>query len=655
MVPRPARSVVFDPPARRSGWTDVSGARGPCLLERAVAMSAQQLRVESLSLTPKQSPNWARRARGSHPRKKDLRLSDSSDDDIFPGTQRRGKAADETANAGTQDATASSLQGHGAGAGAHDKVAGDVLNKIVDADGKKQEQSPEIGLKKAAEGTNEHEALIAAASASLAVDPPGKVDDFRRVASVEPVESPWEAPIVIHTKRCLRPVTPESSPKLMAADPPAEVDDFGRVASVEPVESPWGAPIVIHTKRCLRPVTPESSPQNGPAVPSEDCDFGRVASFETAESPWEAPIVIHDKRCVRPLTPEPCNMSSDDEGLAPEIFALMGEKQSVTPEPSGDTGDFESGEKSKSRYADTQQEIISAGKDLDNSSNASENSTADATNLIGRSKKHRSIPAYRTRVTREVLQLLEDPDVEDKPIPRSLDARGINPRVERAMNTSDSDDELYNRDSVLNRRAKAASRAGRAAASASASTKKIECGFDDVTASLVRSEPKSVANAIQSHRSAVWSDDDDEDVVVKTLSASEVKQSISTDQEKARQDEEKERAMEAFRTTRRLFVMERKAMHIAQGSDSDDDEPSRSRSKLLQPHVMQREIDKRLRGKGTWSRSNILPSVPPGTLEASEQECVVLEDEEIPSPPREPPPTTFLTPLRSKRPIPGRR
>ena len=112
--------------------------------------------------------------------------------------------------------------------------------------------------------------------------------------------------------------------------------------------------------------------------------------------------------------------------------------------------------------------------------------------------------------------------------------------------------------------------------------------------------------------------------------------------------------MEALLSAKKLVRLGRKAMHLAQASDSDDEDVTSRMAPTPKRHVIQREID--LRMSGTKARpvpASSISSIPVSVLDAAEREWVLVEEEEKPD--SRPPPTSFGTPLRNKKLIPGRR
>ena len=98
--------------------------------------------------------------------------------------------------------------------------------------------------------------------------------------------------------------------------------------------------------------------------------------------------------------------------------------------------------------------------------------------------------------------------------------------------------------------------------------------------------------------------------------------------------------------TGRLVLMERKAMLLSNASFSDDDEQQ------PEPRIIEREINRRL-------SSNKSPRAPSlSVTESAEKESAIIEggveeDEHMRLSDSQLCPSSFLTPLRTKRPIPG--
>ena len=665
------------------------------------------LKRESLSLTSKRSPNWANRSRDLQARKKDLRISDSSDDgEEFPSRKpytpiitKRSPVQANPGNSkqltGPQTSSKSSFQTSSQRSLPpvwmdQDEVS--AWHAAMELHAQNDDILPSDLIRQQSDPWEEP-TVIHTKRCLRPVTPEGAYvasGEISRSSSVEPFENPWEAPVVIHARRCIRPVTPEMSPEFGPANPPGEgglaLNDFMRLASVESVEpdaSPWSAPIVMHAKRCLKPVTPEL----GPAAPPNGAGLDlmpMVNGPESIESPWEAPVVIHAKRTIRPVTPEGSDVGSEESwpepdgssknssegggGLQREVIRVTTEPISGTSELHGklETAVADAVAKSMSwlaitgagapeakpeikhkSYHDTQKQVWNL---VDNDSSPKKIDVAITVATGGRgspspnSKKQRNIPSHRgkARVAREVSLLLDNSDGEDERKPQSLEARSITPRVERVLKGGDDsdDDKMRMRRKVLAN----SSRASRASLSATAGGESVQ-SLEDI--GMVKSDnfktgrvEKRVSRVMNPLRAAVWSDDDEDSPAHKFVSPEKI----------INPNDEREEAMQAFRSARKIAVMERKAMHIAQGSDSDDDVPSMPAAAKPVRHVIEREVDQRLSRK---ARPSPAPSVSLSALDAAEQEWILVQEEEIKP---EPLPTSFLTPLRnSRRPIPVRR
>lgn len=223
-----------------------------------------------------------------------------------------------------------------------------------------------------------------------------------------------------------------------------------------------------------------------------------------------------------------------------------------------------------------------------------------------------------------------------------LDVRGINPRVERAMRGGDSDD-----DKIARRggKRKVASRKGRASDASMVSEKyqsmvDLQASNGEHTSNGSRVVELRVSRLLLT--TTVGSDDDGESAPSLTAVSPVKRGAISP-------SEEQERLMQAFRSARKIAVMERKAMQLAKCSDSDDDihltQPRVARS---QRHAIEREVEDRMPGNGKMK----LPasSITASELDVAEEDWVLVEQEDRP-----PPRTSLLTPLRGNRPIPSRR
>jgi len=535
------------------------------------AVTPRHLRRESLSLTAKKSTNWAARSRDLQSRKKELRLSDSSDDDLEVPRAMRHQTPP-------------------------------ALRTMPHSEGRPVQVETDMGE-------------LAAWNAIMSLREDGdeiRPEDLCR----RPEESiadmnPWEAPSVIHNKRCLRPVTPEHSAGTPDEAEPASIDDDDG-----PEQSPWEEPVVIHAKRCVRPITPEIGLANT-AVNGDE--FGRVRSAEPMDSPWSAPVVIHAKRCVRPVTPE----------LGP-ADVLANEHEVM--EPLGDAGELQG---VQWLVATGQENPVSSGI-AEKLLSVVETGNAQTPSLGG----NRNIPSHRgrPRVAREVRMLLENTDSDEEPVPISLSVRGVNPVVERVMKGEDSDDDLIGR----------RGRTGRAASAHR--TPVVGTAVPDQEIAYSQVSNKGAINNLHVVelrmsklllRSTVGSDDED-------LPPSSPKQVSPA----ASKSEERERAMQAFRSARKIAVMEQKAMQLANCSDSDDDTHHLPKDVgQLQRHAIEREVDGRMSGKR--KQKSPAASVTGSVLDEAEQEWVLVLEEEKAEP--RPPPTSFLTPLRGKRPVPSRR
>ena len=135
----------------------------------------------------------------------------------------------------------------------------------------------------------------------LLMPSPLDVDQALKARPVHSLACREHAAVIIHNKRCLRPITAgNDDPELMAEVDPSSINgDDG------PSQSPREEPVVIiHAKRCVRPIAPE-------LAPADDSALDDLTDFE---SPWSAPLVIHAKRCMRPVTPElgPTDVLTDE-------------------------------------------------------------------------------------------------------------------------------------------------------------------------------------------------------------------------------------------------------------------------------------------------------------------------------------------------------
>lgn len=676
---------------------------------------ARQLQRESLSLTSKRSSNWANRSRDVQSRKKDLRISDSSDDDEdFPG--RKPYTPTITKRSPVPAASGSSTKLGASQTNSHRSVVTVSQSSFqhllppawMDQDElaawhaamalrSQDDQILPADLNRKLTDPWEKPTVIHTKRCLRPVTPEGEYsksrESSRPSSSAEPFDNPWEAPVVIHARRCVRPVTPEMSPELGPANPPGESgrahSDFVRLASVESVEpdaSPWSAPRVMHAKRCLKPVTAEFGPAALPSGAGVEL-MPMMDGLENDDSPWEAPVVIHAKRTIRPVTPEGSDVASeetswpDETGSSQESFfegggglekdvarvfskplrgtdELHGQLQTAVADAVAKSISWlaltagapeEKREIKQKTYHDTQKQVWNL---VDNDSSpkkidiASTVATGGQGSLSPNSKRQRNIPAHRgkARVAREVSLLLDQSDGEEEPTPQSLEVRSITPRVDRVFQGGDDsdDDNLRMRRKVLAN----SNRVSRASLSATAGGESVQSLEDkDIAKSnnfKTGRVEKRVSKVMNPLRDAVWSDDDDDFPARKSVSP---EKSIN-------QDDEREEVMQAFRSARKIAVMERKAMHIAQGSDSDEDMPRMPAAAKPLRHVIEREVDQRLSRK---ARSSPAPSVSLSTLDAAEQEWILVQEEESKPQPL-PSPASFLTPLRnSGRPNPARR
>ena len=689
------------------------------------------LKRESLSLTAQKSPNWASRSRDLQSRKKELRISDSSDDELdLPrrmrvAAQRSSPSQKSVPAKKTMSPMAGQPPKRDSGAGSPELV--DEFCRAQSIDGF-WEQPVVVHEKRGLRPVTPEllyrgDAQEWHASMALAlVDDTIRAEDLTREQyatpwevptviyskrclrpltpessqagipseAAEPApsdkENPWNAPVVIHAKRCIRPVTPKCSPYLADASEKSITD---LTSSDHPYSiSPWEAPVVIHAKRCIQPVTPEAGfPQDTPAL-------GPAAyPGQPYESAWESVLVIHAKRCIRPVTPEemPVHCGGEDETkytsevMLPESLSQLCENPwnlplvisskrcirlpektlvqseradkdqqvsdvislhsnhsqrgpaSASPEQAQGPGanafakgisllslDRGTPEAHYKTFSDSLEQVRDLMESCAEMSLTQMDVTGASTQAVRGSpspERKRSIPAHRgqARVAREVSMLLENSDGDDEATPNSFDACGVMPRVHRVMNCADSDDDDKGRGKVVSsRKASAASRASRSAA-ASAAVTVHQCD-EDATASKrdTSSTPvveKRMARVMKPLRAAVWSDDD-EDPVASPAAAS-LKKVLSP-------DEEREKAMDAFRSARKIATMERRAMQLANGSDSDDDVRQSPATMKPQRFGIEREIHLRTTGK---PRPSLAPSVVSSSLDLAEQEYVFVEEE----------------------------
>ena len=692
------------------------------------------LRRESLSLTAQKSPNWASRSRDLQSRKKELRISDSSDDEL--DLPRRMRAAAQRSSPSQKSVAAKKTISPMAGQKKKWQLGGVMSPESVDEFCRAQSidgfwEQPVVVHEKRGLRPVTPELLYRGdaqewhASMALALvdgDDTIRAEDLTR----ELYATPWEVPTVIYSKRCLRPVTPESSeagiPSEAAEPAPSDKENpwdapvvIHAKRSIRPVTpelspyladaseksitdltsseypysiSPWEAPVVIHAKRCIQPVTPEAgSPQDTPAL-------GPAAyPGQPYESAWESPLVIHAKRCIRPVTPEeiPVHCGGEDETqytsevMLPESLSQLCENPwnlplvisskrcirppektlvqseradkdqqvsdvillhsnhsqrgptSASPEQaqgpganafakgisllSLDRGTPEAHYKTFSDSLEQVRDRMESGAEMSLTQMDVTGASTQAVRGSPSPERKRSIPAHRgqARVAREVSMLLENSDGDDEATPTSFDACGVMPRVHRVMNCADSDDDDKGRGKVVSsRKALAVSRASRSAA-ASAAVTVHQCD-EDATASKrdTSSTPvvkKRMARVMKPSRAAVWSDDD-EDPVASPAAAS-LKKVLSP-------DEEREKAMDAFRSARKIATMERRAMQLANGSDSDDDVRQSPAAMKPQRFGIEREIHLRTTGK---PRRSLAPSVISSSLDLADQECVFVEEE----------------------------
>ena len=401
----------------------------------------------------------------------------------------------------------------------------------------------------------------------------------------------------------MRPVTPEVSSSDEASD--------GESSFPSQVENPWEEPVVIHAKRCVRPITPEL----GPEYESAQDDFERTQSAEPLESPWSAPVIIHAKRCMRPVTPE----LGPTDVLTHELDSL---------EPLGDAGEV---------HVNFQSGMV----------HQTVTAIDGATPLKREADGKRNIPSHRgrPRVAREVKMLLEDTDSDRELSGITLDARGINPRVERVMKGSDSEDDM-----PVRREGKtSASQRGRAAAAAAATSVKEQSMADGHASKADIALSSSCVVELRVSRllltTALGSDDEGGPASPPKVVSPVKRVAISP-------SEEHERSMQAFRSARKIAAMERKAMQLANCSDSDDDTRAlQTCSAKSQRHAIEREVEERLPGKRRLKSS--AASVTASELDLAEKEWVLVEEDDKPEP--RPAPTTFFTPLRGSRRVPSRR
>ena len=651
---------------------------GICVAPDGAASSAQGSppsgQRESLSLTPKRAQNWANRSRllDARARKKDLRGSESSDDDADWPRQLRGKG------------TVSSAP----------KAALDPHNNKSPAPREQDRTTPPVeGVETKAFArfdpweaptiVHNKQQLTPLTPEGTPRATPESSPEFGSLP-VPRMEDPWEAPVVIHSKRTIKPVT---SQELASAYPVGASSPTSLSCLELSEESPWEAPTVFHAKRCLMPLSPEL----GPTSPSEDIqkdESGLVPSLVGLTlSPWEEPVVIHAKRTMRPVTPEPMlgNTVDQKENNGPQQGP-----EAVTPEPMGRPSDFMPGELHArieritadaviqgvswltnnplpKEEADSQptcldserQGLTLAENDAGNEAgpkgvDAQDTSPTDKQNSAPRTafstKQKRNLPQHRVkaRVAREISLLVKGSDDEEDEIKiRNLSALGISPRIVRAKQGDDSDEELR----VRRMRAAAGRRQKSSApqpssdeAAAEALTKTggdASPSHDNTSTNVVE---RRMASVLKPLKSAIWSDDDDDDP--RTTKGPMLAASS--------QHGAQEEAMEALLSAKKLVRLERKAMHLAQASDSDDEDATSQMAPTPKRNVIQREIDLRMSGaKARPVPASSVSSVPLSVLDEAEREWVLVEEEGKPDP--RPPPTSFGTPLRSKKLIPGRR
>jgi len=513
---------------------------------------------------------------------------------------------------------------------------------------------------------------------------------------------PWESPTIVHSKQQLAPLTPEASPQLSAVDGPPADDKINC--------DPFQARIVTHRKRSILPVTPEfdAADKTG-STNTITSGCTRVPSIEPIESPWEVPTVVHAKRCLRPVTPE----IEPSEGPDDLDIAL----ESVTPEPPGDPGDCTPGEShagilrftadavtqglrvadcavtegcrvadgavtealrktvdavsqkvhwlSINDSLDTLTQGLMQAKDDTGHDAGSQWVDASITSPVTEqgmprmaSPTKRSLPQLqgKARVAREISLLIKGSDDEEEESRyRNLDARALTPRVNRVMQGDDSDEEMRARrirTAALRRQKPNAPQLSSDNPTANWLVPEVAKTGGDASPSKGDEAnnvvERRMANVLKPLKSTMWSDDDQDDARALTGPM----RAVST------QDEAREEALEALRSARRLVRLERKAMHLAQGSDSDEEMAPQVALQAATPkrHAIEREIDLRMSGtkiRPSPAASSYASSVPSSVLEAAEREWVLVDTEDKFEP--RPAPTSFGTPLRNKKPIPASR
>jgi hypothetical protein len=600
---------------------------------------------ESLSLTPKRSQNWANHARTLQSRKEDLRASESSDEDDWP-QRARGRG------------TLSSPR----------KAAPGVRNK---SPARRPQDSTIIPVEGARHSPSER-------------------------------FDPWKSPTIVHSKQQLAPLTPEASPQISAVDSPPADDKINC--------DPFQARIVTHRKRSIRPVTPEfAAADHTGSTDTITSGCTRVPSIEPIESPWEAPTVVHAKRCLRPVTPE----IEPSEGPDDSDIALG----SVTPEPPGDPGDCTTAEShagilrftadavtqglrvedcavtqgcrvsdgavtevlgrtvdavsqkvhwlSINDSQDTRTQGLMQAKDDTSHDAGSKWVDASITSPVTEqglprmaSPTKRSLPQLqgKARVAREISLLIKGSDDEEEESRyRNLDARALTPRVNRVMQGDDSDEEMRARrirTADVRRKKPNAPQPSSDSPTANWLVPAVAKTGGDASPSKGDEAnnvvERRMANVLKPLKSTMWSDDDQDDARPLTGPM----RAVST------QDDAREEALEALRSARRLVRLERKAMHLAQGSDSDEEMAPQVALQAATPkrHAIEREIDLRMSGtkfRPSPAASSYASAVSSSVLEAAEREWILVETEDKSEP--RPAPTSFGTPLRNKKPIPARR
>ena len=630
----------------------------PCVSPKSDRSAAQGSPVsgqrESLSLTAKRSQNWANHARTLQSRKEDLRASESSDEDTWP-QRARGRGTLRSSR----------------------KAAPGVRNK---SPARRPQDSTILPVEGARHSPSER-------------------------------FDPWKSPTIVHSKQQLAPLTPEASPQLSAVDgPPADykVDC-----------DPFQARIVIHGKRSIRPVTPEfAAADHTGSRDTVTSDFTRAPSIEPIESPWEVPTVVHVKRCLRPVMPEVCpSEGPDDHDIALyHTLEYCARRPTISwEEPPGDPGDCTPGESHAGilrftadavtqglgvadcavtqgcRVAvtevlrstvdevtkkelwlpindsqDTRTQGLMQAKDDTGHDAGSKGVDASITSPVTEqglpmmaSPTKRSLPQLqgKARVAREISLLIKGSDDEEEESRyRNLDVRALTPRVNRVMQGDDSDEEMRAR----RIRTAALRRQKPNAPQPSSDSPPVNWLVQTVANTGGDASPskgdeannvveRRIANVLKPLKSTMWSDDDQGEARAPTGPM----RAVST------QNEAREEALEALRSARRLVRLERKAMHLAQGSDSDEDTAPQVALQAATPkrHAIEREIDLRMSGTkfrpSPAASSSCASSVTSSVLETAEREWVLVETE-VKSEPR-PAPTSFGTPLRNKQPIPARR